>query len=258
LNFITSGLRFIGRFGYDTNNQNNIRRLKWPETWEAERLRDSDGNLVYRRTVEEQLLRQISSAGGDRSEALEAELHYNKTIEDHQLGAILQYAQDKMMNTSAISTDLIQDIDRRNQRLAGRFTYGYKYRYFIDFNFGYNGSENFAKGHQFDLFPAVSGAWNIAEEAFIKENVNWMDMLKIRYSYGKVGNDYIGDDRTTSRFPYLASFTNTAGIGYNWGDIESSNNYDGLTYKNIASNTVSWEVATKHDLGLDFSFLQDK
>src|SRR5690606_10265317 len=71
LNFVTSGLRFIGRFGYDTNNHNYIRRLKWPETWEAERLRNSDGNLVYRRTVEEQLLRQISSADGDRSEALE-------------------------------------------------------------------------------------------------------------------------------------------------------------------------------------------
>lgn len=100
LSFITSGLRFTGRFGFDTNNNNNIRRLKWPETWEAERLRDSDGNLVYRRTVQEQLLRQISSARGDRSEALEAELHYNKTIEDHQIGGILQYAQDKRVNTT--------------------------------------------------------------------------------------------------------------------------------------------------------------
>jgi len=258
LNFITDGLRFTGRFGFDTNNHNNIRRLKWPETWEAERLRDSDGNLVYRRTVEEQLLRQTSSANGDRSEALQAELHYNKSIEDHQLGGILQYAQDKKANTSFIDKELIQGIDRRNQRLAGRFTYGYKYRYFIDLNFGYNGSENFARGHQFDLFPAVSGAWNIAEEAFIKDKVNWMDMLKVRYSYGKVGNDYIGDDLKAIRFPYLASFTDKPETGYNWGDIESSNNYNGLTYNNIASNTVTWEVATKHDLGLDFSFLKDK
>ena len=253
LNFITSGLRFTGRFGFDTNNHNNIRRLKWPETWEAERLRDSDGNLVYRRTVAEQLLRQTSTARGDRAEALQAELHYNKNIEDHTLGAVLQYAQDKKVNTAAIGTDIIQGIDRRNQRLAGRFTYGYKFRYFVDFNFGYNGSENFAKGHQFDLFPAVSGAWNIAEEAFIKDKVSWMDMLKLRYSYGKVGNDYM-----TTRFPYLASFANNAETGYNWGDIESSNNYNGLTYNKIASNTVSWEVATKHDLGLDFSFLKDK
>jgi len=258
LDFITSGLRFTGRFGFDTNNQNNIRRLKWPETWEAERLRDSDGNLVYRRTVQEQLLRQISSAGGDRTEALQAELHYNKSIGDHQLGGILQYAQDKKVNTSAIGAELIQGIDRRNQRLAGRFTYGYKYRYFIDVNFGYNGSENFARGHQFDIFPAISGAWNIAEEAFFKENVNWMDMLKLRYSYGKVGNDFIGSNVNAIRFPYLGTYTNTAAIGYNWGDIESSNNYNGLTYETIASNAVSWEVATKHDLGLDFSFLKDK
>jgi len=258
LDFITSGLRFTGRFGFDTNNHNSIRRLKWPETWEAERLRDSDGNLVYRRTVQEQLLRQISSARGDRTEALQAELHYNKSIGDHQLGGILQYAQDKQVNTSAIGPELIQGIDRRNQRLAGRFTYGYKYRYFIDVNFGYNGSENFARGHQFDIFPAISGAWNIAEEAFIKDNVNWMDMLKVRYSYGKVGNDFIGNDQNAIRFPYLGTYNNAAAIGYNWGDIESPNKFDGLTYATIASNAVSWEVATKHDLGLDFSFLKDR
>ncbi len=264
LNFVTKGLRFVGRFGFDTNNNNNIRRLKWPETWEAERLRGSDGNLVYRRTVKEQLLRQTSSADGDRAEAAQAELHYNKDIKDHKFGAIVQYAQDKKVNTSLLGkdgTNLIEGIDRRNQRLAGRFTYGYKYRYFIDFNFGYNGSENFAKGHQFDLFPAVSAAWNIAEEAFIKDNVNWMDMLKIRYSYGKVGNDYMikPGDKLPQRFPYLAGFTTDGSqIGYNWGDIESSNTYNGLTYTEISSNTVSWEVATKHDLGLDFSFLRDK
>ena len=96
---------------------------------------------MYRRTVAEQLLRQTSTARGDRAEALQAELHYNKNIEDHTLGAVLQYAQDKKVNTAAIGTDIIQGIDRRNQRLAGRFTYGYKFRYFVDFNFGYNGCQ---------------------------------------------------------------------------------------------------------------------
>ncbi|MCH5686954.1 TonB-dependent receptor [Niabella sp. W65] len=96
----------------------------------------------------------------------------------------------------------MQGIERRNQRLAGRFTYNFQSRYLFDINVGYNGSENFATGHQFGLFPAVSGAWNISEEQFAQEHLKWMDMFKIRYSYGKVGNDYM-----PIRFPYLASFT---------------------------------------------------
>ena len=64
--------------------------------------------------------------------------------------------------------------------------------------FGYNGSENFADGHRFGFFPAFSLAWNIAEEKFIKKHLEWMNMFKLRYSYGKVGNDKLGE-----RFPYL-------------------------------------------------------
>ena len=70
----------------------------------------------------------------------------------------------------------MQGIDRRHQGLSGRFTYGWKYRYFVDFNFGYNGSENFATGHQFGFFPAYSVAWNIAEESFIKEKSPWINI----------------------------------------------------------------------------------
>lgn len=256
LNFITDGLRFVGRFGYDTNNWNNNRRYKYPEAWEAQRLRDSDGNLVFKRTATEVLMSMESSSSGERLETLQGELHYNKDIQSHKLGAILQYSHDKKVNTvkfGSQSTDILQSIDRRNQRFAGRLTYGYKFRYFVDFNFGYNGSENFARGHQFDLFPAISGAWNVAEEEFVRENVAWMDMFKIRYSFGKVGNDYM-----SIRFPYRPSFSSSATTGYNWGDIESSNKYDGLTYSNISSSLVTWEVATKHNLGLDFSFLKNR
>lgn len=263
LNFLTKGLRFVGRYGYDTNNKNYIRRMKWPEGWEAQRARDLDGNLQFKRQTTEQLLTQVSDASGERLEFLQGELQYARTIGNHNMGGTLQYTQEKKVNTSDYGVELFQGIERRNQRLAGRATYGYKYRYFLDFNFGYNGSENFATGHQFDFFPAISGAWNIAEESFIKKNLKWMNMFKLRYSYGKVGNDYIGTDSNPIRFPYLASFKtydqpNDPDKGYNWGDIESNNKYPGLTYETIASDAVTWEVATKHNLGLDFSLFNDK
>ncbi|GAB3009958.1 TonB-dependent receptor [Niabella terrae] len=253
LKFITPGLRFVGRFGYDINNNNYIRRKKWPEGWIAERQRESNGELRLKRTITEQLLTQESDANSDRSETLQGELHYSKRVGSHTLGGIVQYTQEKKVNTSSFdSEDIMQGIERRNQRIAGRFTYGFQSRYFFDMNFGYNGSENFATGHQFGLFPAVSGAWNIAEEKFVQNHLKWMNMFKIRYSFGKVGNDYM-----PIRFPYLASFTSSAG-GYNWGDLESTNSYTGLTYARIASNTITWEISTKHDLGLDFSFFDDK
>ena len=266
--FITPGLKFIGRFGYDTYNDNYNRRVKWPEQWRAEKLRDSDGNVVFRRIAEESLMHQESSANGSRKEFLEAELHYERAFGDHRVSGVLKYSQDKNIDTSNHGDDIIKGIERRHQGLAGRFTYGWKYRYFLDFNFGYNGSENFAKGHQFGFFPAYSVAWNIAEESFVKKNLPWMNMFKLRYSYGKVGNDYMN-----TRFPYLAEFATwkpdpnkgdianqipPADQSYNWGDIGNNMIYQILAYSRVASNAITWEIATKHDIGLDFSLWNDK
>jgi TonB-linked SusC/RagA family outer membrane protein len=188
--FITKGLKFIGRYGFDTNNYQWINRKKIPELWRAEQNRASDGSLVMRKVRDEQLMSQEANSTGERKEYLEAELHYDRTFGNHMVGAVMKYTQDKTINASVKKEDdIMQGIDRRHQGLSGRFTYGWKYRYFVDFNFGYNGSENFATGHQFGFFPAYSVAWNIAEESFIKEKSPWINMFKVRYSYGKVGND---------------------------------------------------------------------
>ena len=183
--FITKGLKFIGRYGFDTNNYQWINRKKIPELWRAEQNRASDGSLVMRKVRDEQLMSQEANSTGERKEYLEAELHYDRTFGNHMVGAVMKYTQDKTINASIKKEDdIMQGIDRRHQGLSGRFTYGWKYRYFVDFNFGYNGSENFATGHQFGFFPAYSVAWNMAEESFIKEKSPWINMFKVRYSYG--------------------------------------------------------------------------
>ena len=261
LDFITEGLKFIGRFGYDTYNYNHIQRRKNPEMWRAERQRNSDGELVFNRIVPERLLSQGSSASGDRKEFLEAELIYGRNFGDHNVASVLKYTQDNYVNTSNIGGDIMQGIARRHQGLAGSVSYGYMNRYLFNFNFGYNGSENFAKGHQFGFFPAYSIAWNVAEESFVKDNIDWLSMFKIRYSDGKVGTD-----NTPTRFPYLATFgnyTRWTGAGeqevyYNWGDLNSGFGYPGLTYTRVSSNNVTWEIARKHDLGFDLYLWGDK
>ena len=250
--FITKGLKFVGRFGMDTNNAQWNNRKKLPEMWKVEQNRDSDGKLVPTKVRGEEIMSQQSSSTGERKEYLEAELHYNRSFSDHLIGGVLKYTQDKIINTTS-NSDVIQGIDRRHQGLAGRFTYGWKYRYFVDFNFGYNGSENFAPNHQFGFFPAYSAAWNIAEEPIVKKHLKWMNMFKLRYSYGKVGNDTMND-----RFPYLPSFGNSSGNGFNYSDLETSYFYDGLTYTKYATTNVTWEIATKHDIGIDFSLWDDR
>ena len=263
LDFITKGLRFVGRFGYDTENNNWINRRKWPEQWKAKRFRATDGTLDYDRVAEERKMFQESGSDGLRNEFSEAELHYSRGFKHHHLGGTLKYNQSSKIKTVGLGDDLKQGIARRNQGLAGRFTYNWNYRYFIDFNFGYTGSENFAAGHRFGFFPAISGAWNIAEESLIKKHLKWMNMFKIRYSYGKVGNDNLGN----TRFPYLydiETMTKKDGDktvdtgGYNFGDYTFDRYYGGMRYSSLSSPNVTWEIATKHDLGIDFSFFNDK
>lgn len=252
LDFITKGLSFVGRFGYDTNNGSNIRRMKMPELYKANKQRNEAGELVFNRIAAEQKMSQESGSSGSRYEYLEAELHYNRGFKDHNIGATLKYNQNSSISTVGIGGDIINGIARRNQGLAGRVSYNWKNRYFADFNFGYNGSENFAKGHQFGFFPAMSAAWNVAEEGFIRNNAKWINMFKIRYSYGKVGNDNLG-----SRFPYLYTI---AGVdrGYQWADLGYNKSYTGLAYTSLANNNVTWEIATKHDLGIDLALFNDK
>lgn len=254
LDFLLEGLSFVGRFGYDTNNENENQRIKWPEQWKAERRRDENGNLIMNRISEEQLMKQSSESSGNRLENFEAELHYDRTFnQNHHVGGTFKYTQREETTTVNIGEDIMKGISKRNQGIAGRVTYNWNYRYFADFNFGYNGSENFAKGHRFGFFPAASVGWNLAEEKFIKKHAPWIEMLKLRYSYGEVGNDKISDN---VRFPYLSSFGDAG--GYDFGDFNSSWQFGGYHYTQVASNNLAWEVAKKHNLGLDLSLWNGK
>lgn len=268
LDFITKGLRFLGRFGYDTNNSNWITRKKHPELWQAVNRDRETGTITFKRIAEEQKMTQNSGSDGDRKEFFEWELHYDRGFKEHHVGGTLKYTQNSKVFTQGIGTDLKNGIAKRNQSLAGRFNYNWNYRYFVDFNFGYTGSENFHKDYRWGFFPAVSGAWNVAEEPFIKKNLGrWINMFKIRYSYGKVGNDNLGD----IRFPYLYNIETIRRQdendknkwyddgGYQFSDYTATGLYwGGMRYSSIASPDVTWEIATKHDLGIDFSFFNDK
>ena len=260
LDFVTKGLRFVGRFGYDTENENWITRYKHPAMYKANSSRNENGALEFTEIVKEKTMEQTSGSKGNRNEFFEWELHYDRGFKNHHVGGVLKYTQSAKIKTVDIGTDLKNGLARRNQGFAGRFNYNWAYRYFVDFNFGYTGSENFHKDHRFGFFPAISGAWNIAEEPFLKD-LKWLNMLKIRYSYGKTGNDNLRDkDNNEVRFPYLYTIEGLDNKGgYEFADYNATNRYyTGMKYTSLASTDVSWEIATKQDLGIDFSFFGDK
>ncbi len=252
LKFITKGLKFIARYGFDSKNTNTTRRIKRPDIYHAEDRRDQNGELVMKHLSNEILMYQTSDNDGNRKESLEAELHYDRSFKHiHQIGATLKYSQREKIQTQNVGGDIMRAISRRNQGVSGRLTYGLLGRYFAEFNFGYTGSENFSHGNQFGFFPAVSAGWNIAEEKIIRKHLPWMDMFKIRYSYGEVGNDDI-----QQRFPYLTYFDNYN--SWKFGDYGNDNYYNGYHYSQVASPGLSWEIAKKHNLGLDVSILNGK
>ncbi|MDR0421642.1 MAG: TonB-dependent receptor, partial [Proteiniphilum sp.] len=251
--FITKGLRFVGRFGYDTNNKNSIERRLWPEQWKAIGRDAQNGELIFLHQSDRSDMFQGSSASGDRREFLDLLLSWDRGFGGHNMGVTVKYTQDAKIQTVGLGDDIKNGISRRNQGLAGRFTYNWKYRYFFDFNFGYNGSENFAVGRQYGFFPAYSTAWNVAEEPIIKDNLKWLEMFKIRFSQGKVGNDNMGNER----FPYLYTISGGAS-GYNWGTDIYKREYAGTHYTQVASPNVTWEIAQKSDLGVDISLFHNR
>ena len=252
LDFITKGLSFTGRFGYDTYNSNHIYYRLWPAMYRANS-RDSQGNIIWDKLFEETSMSQTSGGDGSRHEFLEALLRWDRTFDKlHNFSAVSRFTQDERIQTRNIGTDIKNSVSKRNQGLAGQLTYNYALRYFIDFNFGYNGSENFADHHRYGFFPAFSLAWNVAEEPLVKKALPWLNMFKLRYSWGKVGNDNMG------RFPYLYTLDYTPNTGYNWGSNLTSGTMPGIHYTQMASPNVTWEVARKTDFGFDFVAFDNK
>ena len=264
LSFITKGLNFTGRFGLDTHNENAIQHHRLPALYRASSRNTETGELDFDLLQSARDMTQSTSNSGWRREFLDLLLHWDRSFLDaHNFGANVKYTENQQISTQNLGTDIKNSVSRKNKGLAAQATYNYKYRYFLDYNFGYNGSENFADGHRWGFFPAWSVAWNVGEEPWVKKQAPWLDMFKIRFSHGKVGSDTTGD----SRFPYLytliSSITESernqggGGAGYYWGQYYT-NSYSGIRYRQVASEGVTWEVATKNDLGIDLVLFGNK
>lgn len=254
LSFITEGLKFSGVFAFDTYNNNTIIRSKAQELWEAQNYRDEAGKLVLKRVQNASAMSQNKEVRGDKRYYLQASLDYSRLFfNKHRVGAFAMVYQQETSDVNFDTKDLMGSIPHRNLAYSGRFTYAYKDKYMAEFNWGYTGSENFEHGKQFGFFPAVSAGWVISEESFVKKAMPWLDMFKIRGSYGEVGNDEL-DGR---RFPYITLVDKDESGSYAFGEF-GTNTVLGYRIKTLGTPYLTWEVAKKYDIGVDFSIFNGK
>ena len=179
---------------------------------------------------------------------LEAAIDYNRTFnEKHAVSGLFVYTmQNKLYGNMP---DLQQSLAYRNLGFAGRLTYGYDNRYMIEANFGYNGSERFAKNERFGFFPSIGLGYIISNEPFygekLKKNIN---LLKLKLTYGLAGNDQIGS--SSDRFFYLSNVDMNTSLGIEFGD-EFQKSFSGVSIKRYANDKITWEKAKKLDLGIE-------
>lgn len=260
LNFV-EGLSFRTKLSYNTTYTHTKTRASTVMRYIPYYLKDIDptadqnsDEIVYRTTSSNGNLSYSETQGKARDWYFEAGLNYNRKFGDHNFGGLLLYNEQKYFyptDTNGNPTTN-QDIPRGLVGIAGRVTYDYQGKYSADFNVGYNGSENFAEENRFGVFPAFSLGWILTKEKFM-ESVPYVDFLKLRMSYGLVGNDKIGGNR----FLYLPDSYDSTNGSYSFG-TDNPTNQQAASEGIIGNPDVTWETATKRNIGVELKFLENK
>ena len=237
---ITEGLKVNAKFSWDIDSNNSITRKYNPNQYHATG-RDDQGNLMFDQIVTGTGYMSLDYVypKGWTTINFEASATYDRVFaDDHRVGALFLF---NMRSKSMLRpTSYLEAWPYRNIGIAGRVTYAFRDKYFAEFNFGYNGSENFAPGKRFGFFPSYAIGYMISNESFWEPLRDKINILKIRASYGLVGNDRISN----LRFPYLTIIKETTDTTP-WGGSGV------LTEERVGADNLMWEKAKKLDIGLD-------
>lgn len=250
LGSLLKGLSITGMFSFDNYNEHSIRRTKTVDGYLASG-RDSAGNLILEQTsIGSNYLGYSRSNGGTRQFYTEAALNYKQNFGKHEVSGLVLFNQSDRQD--AFAGDFISSIPYRYMGLAGRATYAYNNTYLAEANFGYNGSETFEPKKRFGFFPSFGVGYVPSEAAYFKSLLNTIQFLKVRFSYGLVGNGNIGG----RRFAYISTVGGGNG-GYSYGSNGVDNNIGGTDIGDYAVS-VTWEKAAKANLGIELKTLHDQ
>lgn len=188
----------------------------------------------------------------------QAQLEYAKQLHDHNISASLIGVRQQKLIANGVDPvtqvpSLQYSLPYRNLNLAGRVAYNYLTRYFVEFNFGYNGSERFSENHRFGFFPTIGASWMVSKEKFWSGGLaDIVSSLKLRASYGLSGNDDIGQQR----FFYLSDVNLNAGNGSSFG-LNNGYSRNGVSIRNYENRNVTWETAKILNTGVELTVLKD-
>lgn len=247
LSMITEGLKVRVQGAFDIVSSFNEDRLVQPALYEAVG-RSQYGELVTVERVQSSAASYARSTNQFRKFHFEATVNWDRVFaEDHRASALVYYYMSDQKDANAGTTNM-NSIPIRYQGLSSRLTYGYRDTYMVDFNFGYTGSENFQPGRRFGFFPSIALGWVLTGYDFMKEKAPFINLLKIRASYGLVGNDRISD----RRFPYLTMVNRFTTSPFGSSAVEGLN--EGL----VGADNLVWEQAKKADVGLEGAFFDNR
>ncbi|HEY0669245.1 MAG TPA: TonB-dependent receptor [Sphingobacteriaceae bacterium] len=252
--FLTKGLSFRSMFNTNRTSRFDIVRAYKPYFYQLDyfnrKTLDYSINIFNENAGEEFLSFGIDDDLREQNTVfyLESAVDYNRTFnKKHTVSGLLVSIMRSSMN--AIAGSLQLSLPSRNTGVSGRATYSYDSRYFAEFNFGYNGSERFYQDQRFGFFPSAGVAWSISNEKFWEPLKNKITNLRVRGTYGLVGNDAIG--LATDRFFYLSNVNmNDAGRRFTFGR-EYGRTLNGVTVTRYSNPEITWETAQKTNLALE-------
>lgn len=238
LDFIAKGLSLNAFYSYDVTS---LYASGFTQNYEVYEF--NAANNSYTRFGNKAILDYAASDfnGNVRRNEFWGGLDYDRTFGEHSINA----SSRVMRGVVATPGTLLS----RREQLSNRVSYGFKQRYFVDVIGTYAASELFMPGKRAGFFPAVSAGWIASEESFLK-NASFLDYLKVRASYGVVGND----DISTSRRFMFNTYYNRGGTGYLFGTgyAGASN----TTEAELANPGLTWESTRKTDVGVDVKFFK--
>ena len=257
LDFITKGLGFHLMFSFKNwSKSTTFRSLNYNHYELKDYQLNEDGTYSYEQTPKgdprKPVLSNSGQNNGDRRYYAQAYFDYNRSFGDHTVTGMLLWNINQY-SSNMYSTSVLASLPQRKIGFAARATYDYKHRYLIEFNAGYNGSEQFAKGHQWGFFPSIGLGYNISEEKFWEPIKNVVSNFKVRGTYGLVGNDQYGYER----FIYREDVSLTGNGAFTTGLPGNYVSYSGPGWGRLRNENVSWEVGHKLDLGFDMQLFND-
>ncbi|QJB34540.1 TonB-dependent receptor [Chitinophaga oryzae] len=240
LDFITPGLKVKGLFTFENYGTINV---AFDQEFDSYRYKTvpGTGGGTYSQHRAATSLQRSGATSGERYYYYDVKLMYDRDFAKHSLGGLLLFNRNYRSQSG--------DLPRVYEGYVGRLTYNYDKKYYLEFNAGYNGSENFPPGRRYGFFPAVSAAWMVSNERFMPKD-GALSYLKLRFSHGYVGNDLVGN----GRWLYISDFAKTG--GFTFGSVASG--VGGYVENRIGNTAITWEKASKTDLGIETGFLKDK